>query len=73
MASYVGGDHLPDDFVILIGDNEGEGDCPDESTVDGPSIGAWDFGYWPRKLIIEALLVENMSNERITIGALLGN
>jgi hypothetical protein len=73
MARYVGGDRLPDDFVILIGDNENDGDCSDQSPVSGPSIGAWDFGYWPRKLIVETLLVENTSKEKIAVSALLGN
>ena len=73
MARYVGSAGLPEDFVILIGDNENDGDCSDESAVDGPSIGAWDFGYWPRKLIVEALVVENVSKEKTQIGALMGS
>ena len=70
LAQYVAGDAWPEDFVITIGDERNGDGCG--NAADGPDVGGWVFGFWPRKVLIDVVLIENTSSRPITVGGLLG-
>ena len=70
LAQHVAGDAWPEDFVITIGDARNVDGCG--NAADGPDVGGWVFGYWPRKVLIDVVLIENTSSRPITVGDLLG-
>jgi hypothetical protein len=70
LVQHLAGDIWPDDFVILTATKQhehGRGGGADAEIAD------WSAGYWPRKILVDAVLIENVSNQSITVGALLGN
>jgi hypothetical protein len=70
LVQYLAGDAWPEDFVILIGGRaEADGCWP---SVDGPHIAGWAFAYWPRNILVDTVMIENLSSQPIRIGGLLG-
>jgi hypothetical protein len=67
LAQYFAGSQWPDDFLILVG-NEHAGACGD----DDPGIFGWEFEYWPRDVVLEAVIIENISKQPLKIGTLYG-
>ena len=62
-----GGQELPEDFSLLIGRAD-EAGCGDERTGLG-----WSFQYTSRLILMDAILIRNVSSQAITLAALLGS
>ena len=53
-------DGWPEDFIVVVGQYSGCG-------------GGYDFGYYPRQLIIDVAILQNVSSQPISVGELLGS
>lgn len=61
LARHLAGDNWPDDFLIMTGSFQGEG-C---------WAGGWTFGYSMRGIIVDAIRIENVSSQSVSIDGLL--
>jgi hypothetical protein len=68
LLKHVAGDALPEDFAIL------ESEFTLESCEEGlvPGIGGWSFGHQRRDVLLDVMLVENVSAQPLPIKGLLG-
>ena len=66
LAQHVAtGGSLPDDFIVLVGKYEGPDGCVSV-------VGAWYFSYKPREILMDAVLITNLSPQAVSFGGLLG-
>jgi hypothetical protein len=71
LAQYLAGQNWPEDFIILlVTSNPSAGHRPDGQPSN---IADWNFVAWPREIIMETILIENMSSRPLNITSLLGN
>lgn len=66
LVGHVARERWPDDFLILAGQY-----FPENATCEG--LPGWEFNYWMRGIILEVILIENVSNEPIQIKGLFGD
>lgn len=59
LLSYLTKDNWPEDFVVVVGSYNGCG-------------GGYDFSYYPRQMVLDIAVVQNVSSKAITVGELLG-
>jgi hypothetical protein len=67
LVQYFAGSQWPDDFLIMTGNQQASSCGSDESGIFG-----WEFQYWPRDSVLEAVIVENLSKQPIKIGTFYG-
>ncbi|MDO9384436.1 MAG: hypothetical protein Q7T86_16410 [Hyphomicrobiaceae bacterium] len=59
LLQYLTKDTWPDDFVVVTGSYNGCG-------------GGYDFSYYPRQMVMDVAVIQNVSSKAITVGDLLG-
>lgn len=59
LLSYLTKDTWPEDFVVVVGAYNGCG-------------GGYDFSYYPRQMVLDVAVVQNVSNKAVSVGELLG-
>lgn len=59
LLSYLTKDTWPDDFVVVVGSYNGCG-------------GGYDFSYYPRQMVLDVAVVQNVSSKPMSVGDLLG-
>ncbi len=67
-VQYLANGNLPDDFIILVGTYE-DGGC---DSGDGTPIAGWFFRYEPREVLMDAVVITNLSQQPVRLGGLLG-
>jgi hypothetical protein len=60
LMNYLAGDSWPNDFVIL------------STTVGADGCEAWNWGFMMREAILDVMLIENISTQRISVDSILG-
>lgn len=59
LLQYLTKDAWPDDFVVVVGSYNGCG-------------GGYDFSYYPRQMVLDVAVIQNVSSKPMTVGDLLG-
>jgi hypothetical protein len=69
LAKFLANGTLPEDFLPMLGDYQ-VGSC---GTDDLPGLAGWNFSVVPRIATINAIRLENVSQQPITLGEILGD
>lgn len=59
LLQYLTKDTWPDDFVVIVGSYNGCG-------------GGYDFSYFPRQMVLDVAVIQNVSSKPMSVGELLG-
>lgn len=59
LINYLTKDQWPDDFIVVVGSYNGCG-------------GMYDFSYYPRQMVMDVAVIQNVSSKPIAVGDLLG-
>src|SRR5262245_19839916 len=70
LMAHMAGDNWPDDLVILTGSGNTR-TCGVDSK-EKPGLDGWGFGYIPRDVSLDVVLVENVADRPVVIDALVG-
>jgi hypothetical protein len=67
LAKFISGGELPNDFMFLLGRYQASLSC------EVPGLAGWTFNIVRRDVKIDAVFVENLSKQPLTIGQLFGD
>jgi hypothetical protein len=70
LMKQIAGDNWPEDLVVMIGRHMMNG-CGTEN--DLPGVAGWSFSAPMRKVVLDAMVIENTSQRPVAIGALFGS
>ena len=70
LMKQIGGDYWPEDLVIMTGRHQMDACGTD---ADMPGVAGWSFSAPMRKVVLDAMVIENTSPKPVAIGALFGS
>jgi hypothetical protein len=70
LMKQIGGDYWPEDLVIMTGRHQMDACGTD---ADMPGVAGWSFSAPMRKVVLDAMVIENASPKPVAIGALFGS
>jgi hypothetical protein len=70
LMKQIGGENWPEDLVIMTGRHQTDACGTD---ADMPGVAGWSFSAPMRKVVLDAMVIENTSQKPVTVGALFGS